>query len=517
MTEKTLAQSVTEGIANGADNSLLIEMILSFPDELEHFQQFQVLKTIRKITDKDISRVKIKLKCIEKYGTTISNEGDLVRAYCNKYNLVPQSNDTIHSTAPILVGNHVTYVSDLDLNSPEGKAIRNKANDRGIIDYADAILFEAIDMGFTYYSHPIIIKYLNEIVKGRKTQIMAETISELAYSAPKSRVVREEDLWNKLYDSCFNHPENNRELVIAVLQNFIHSVKRKMLGEIPSKIIMPIFVGPQGTGKTYFIEQLIKPLDFLSTKSSMSELGDTRSIDLFYNYVVFIDEMARGDKTEWNKAKDNITSTTISGRVLGTSQRKTIWNCTTCIGATNNSYMGVVSDETGGRRFFPLYFTLEISKDLRDARDIIYENMVALWNSVDENLESPLMKYENELAEIVEENRAKSDVEMWLEDTKYGQEFTGRVMAKDYFEEFQTWANKFATKSAKASNIGIFLADFKRLSTDSKIDYSVTTVSKRNYITYNGLVDLVETEPKNIKKIHDMKEFLKKQKENKEK
>lgn len=498
MEQENLDNIILTEITKGTPHVEIAKLVLQYPDEEVSKQKINMLRSVHKVKESDIAKAKRALKCNEELGCEVSNETDYVKAYCKKYNVEPKLDGTISGSDFMIFGDSKVYLKDVEGKTDSiSKAYQKRFNERDEEYYVDSMLIQSNALGF-HFNEKTISTIFQRYINNKSAQMIVEIVDTLSYSVAGSAVVRQKDLWNKLYDNAFKHPENDkhRELVIAIIKNFIHSVKRKLIGEKPDFIVMPIFCGPQKTGKSYFMETLLSPLKSFLAESTMNEVADGRTIDLFKHYVIVLDELVRGDKTEWSRVKNNITADSVQGRILGSNSRKTQKNNASFIGATNLAKEQVIGDETGGRRFFGIYFTTEKSDELYKNRDEVYENIIAMWRSVDENSPSPLLDFKEELDEVNEETRTKSDVELWLEDEEvYNLVLSkkNRMLLKDLFVPFQEWASVNAQQSYRAKSVKLFMNDFKRLVNDKKIDYSLDySSSKKYYVVYEGTVEKEE-------------------------
>ena len=203
-----------------------------------------------------------------------------------------------------------------------------------------------------------------------------------------------------------------RPLEIAVLKHFIWQVKRKLFKKNVEYHLMPIFVGRTGSGKTRAIENFLSPIEDLALQTDLTTLKDDRfNHNLYERYVLFFDEMAGHGQIDVNIFKNKITSKHISYRLLGTNTTQKLLNNTTFIGASNQTIGEVIKDYTGIRRYFQL-----TTKDKCDWDEINKLDYHKLWCGVDENSDSPIVEFLDELKSKQEEFRFKESVEEWLID-----------------------------------------------------------------------------------------------------
>jgi hypothetical protein len=201
---------------------------------------------------------------------------------------------------------------------------------------------------------------------------------------------------------------------IAIMKHFIWQVKRKMNSLHIDWHLMPIFYGDSGSGKTRAISELLRPLNELSYFApSMSVLDDSRESSVFSKFfIIFMDEMAKAERTNVESIKNKITSETISYRKLGTNINCTIRNNATFIAATNSDLLDLIYDPTSARRFWQIKTLKRCDWSLINSI-----NYLAMWQCVNEQIDSNIKEYLPIIQEVQEnELRVKSPIELWLID-----------------------------------------------------------------------------------------------------
>ncbi len=199
-------------------------------------------------------------------------------------------------------------------------------------------------------------------------------------------------------------------LAFTAILHFIWQVKRKMKGMPVSHHMMPIFCGETGKGKSVALkDNFLKPLQSLCGIRTLGIFDDDRTWGYFENHlVVFFDEMAKGSKHNAERLKMVITASDFDIEPKYEGLRKAKQN-STFIGATNQTIETVIQDETGNRRFFPIDATEDTDRGTINSLDYL-----ALWQSVDETMECPILKVIDDIKGTQEANRNKSNVEMFL-------------------------------------------------------------------------------------------------------
>lgn len=198
---------------------------------------------------------------------------------------------------------------------------------------------------------------------------------------------------------------------VAVIKQFIWQVKRKLHDLPVDHHLMPVLKGRTGGGKTRAILRLLEPVaEVTDTPGDISWVADERqSARLAGHYVIFIDEMARAQRTDVDCLKNKLTSSTVSWRVLGTNRTVTLPNRATFIGASNNSLTQIIWDPTGLRRFYQIDCLDRLDWDTINALD-----MKAVWGCVGANDPCPLVPVLDEVKERQEALRPKDSVEEFI-------------------------------------------------------------------------------------------------------
>jgi hypothetical protein len=210
---------------------------------------------------------------------------------------------------------------------------------------------------------------------------------------------------------------------VAVLQQFIWQVKRKLFDRPVEWHLMPVLSGPQGSGKSVAVERLLAPVRALTlTGKGVNFVADERNYKaLSEHYVCFFDEMSGASKADVDDLKQVISAKTNDFRPLHTNNNvKVAQNCT-FIGVSNKDIRDLIRDASGMRRYYQLQTR---GYDRATEADLFTENcriineeidFVAIWQSVDENRDEAYTKsLAVQLAEHQEKIRSFSSVEEWL-------------------------------------------------------------------------------------------------------
>jgi hypothetical protein len=207
---------------------------------------------------------------------------------------------------------------------------------------------------------------------------------------------------------CSDHTP--AEFICAVFEKFIYQVKRKMQNLPVTNHLMPIIIGPQGIGKTTWIQQFLTVLEELVANTDFRQLADDRNITLFTeNYVAVFDEMAHIIRTEIEILKHIGTASSLVRRVMRTNNVVTVTQNLTFIGSSNREIDQLIKDETGMRRFVGVRFRRDA-----DFNVINQTNYRAIWQSVDERGPDPMASFVDMLQNKQEQSRVLHPCEQWI-------------------------------------------------------------------------------------------------------
>lgn len=253
-----------------------------------------------------------------------------------------------------------------------------------------------------------------------------------------------EDAWSRVIDSILrtdhipdkDEQDRYRRLVKAILQGFMWRVKNKVAGHSPRQHIMPFLRGPQGCGKSTFIEWLLSCVDdgVVETTFEMFE-HDEKQYVLKNSPIILFDEMVRANRTDAAKVKNLMTSkATMLRKLYGEATKGKIMS--TFIGAANFDLNETFHDVTGLRRFFQI----EIKKDLW--RNSAYQDLdaLSLWQSVDENAECPIDVVLDDLIAVQAEQKVTSPVEEWINHVVAEKPISSWTFVDGLYASYREWA-----------------------------------------------------------------------------
>jgi hypothetical protein len=267
--------------------------------------------------------------------------------------------------------------------------------------------------------------------------------------------------WGRLVRAAFKFTEeegdgmSNEELTIAVHQQMIHQVKRKLHNKPINIPLMMVIFGPQGVGKTGYLKLLLAPLQDFQRPANFLQLTDGTDIELFEDhYALVFDEMAHAARAEMDAVKNVITQEVMAMRVMRSNGAKRFKNNTTLFGSSNKRLSQLIRDETGLRRFFELFFTERADWDTLNSID-----MVRLWRSVDENGPDPLLPFMEVARKIQLGNLTKSNVEEWAE--QIASWTKGGLAKQAAYAEYRDWCRDYYPR--RVLDLDAWHAEMQRL------------------------------------------------------
>lgn len=246
-----------------------------------------------------------------------------------------------------------------------------------------------------------------------------------------------EDAWMRFAGAYCRH-KNDYPLFIGVMKKFIWQVKRKIAGLKVTDHLMPVLTGEQGGGKSSLVLSFINPVIDATSFPDFMEITDNRNIQIWDQYVLFIDEMQKSTKADIGKLKNLITTSELTLRPMFTNKSSRIINNATFIGTANDDIESLISDPTGMRRFIQLKARNKLDWEVINSTDF-----VELWRSINEHKPDPSLSVMDIIKERQEESRDKDPVELWLEDE--GLEVLRKsssangMKVKEYFGLYAEW------------------------------------------------------------------------------
>ncbi len=252
-------------------------------------------------------------------------------------------------------------------------------------------------------------------------------------------------------------------LISTALAHWMVNVKKKLGGrcEETEMHIVPVFLGREhGTGKSQFVRNFCSPflskaLLGLSRTATLEQVTDERQwISLAKCPVVFLDEMAKGARSDQEVLKMFVTEPTLTTRVFHTQKDHTFRNQCSMIGTANaDSIAELIPDSTGNRRFLGIQidtFFGHVEKSFDGAK---------YWRMVDANWNVQLPQ---ELRAMQAEQKALSTVENFISAAALVADANGCWLSSG---ELYVACCKFAQTvgQPKPKNIKCFSVEFARV------------------------------------------------------
>jgi Virulence-associated protein E len=285
-----------------------------------------------------------------------------------------------------------------------------------------------------------------------------------------------DQMWADLANNVFDTSHDSPDFIIAVLKKFVWQVKRKIRNSASFTLpvtnhLMPVILGPQGKGKTTFVNLFIAPLKELALEVNFKAIEEDRNIDIWKSFILFLDEMGYASKSDVDTIKNAITANTLTRRPMRSNSKVTVSQNATFIGCSNKVLAQLIKDPTGIRRFVGLQFS---TNPCRGTMNRI--NYRKLWLSVDPNQDDPMLPFMDRLQDRQEEDREKGRVEEWLAQfdpnagpaKDFGKTFTGlskhgKIVATDLFELYSEWEGVMFPGNFGRLNVNEWGHEMKRL------------------------------------------------------
>lgn len=254
--------------------------------------------------------------------------------------------------------------------------------------------------------------------------------------------------------------DTNIDETVLVLQHFVWQVKRKMFGKPVDYHMMPVlYTNKHGVGKSMFIKIFNAPLDCLVAACDFAKVVDPREFNIWKYSVLVFDEMATADRHSIDVIKNRITNDNFTVRALYTNDQVVIINESTMIGSSNIDLSNIIIDKTGMRRFYQID-----CKDSFDHDVINKTDYYRLWQSVDEDAESPLLQNQqffNNVKKHQHSKRNMSDIECFLRHYPN----TERISSNELWNDFKDYLYNHAPGSVNKFRSTYF---FKSLMSEAK-------------------------------------------------
>lgn len=242
---------------------------------------------------------------------------------------------------------------------------------------------------------------------------------------------------NKFIRACTGEEQ---KLQIHVMAHWIWQVKRKVFNKPVRNHLMPVFSGPQGSGKSTALNILTSPLRDYRLDWNLQALGDDRNYHgINRNFIILFDEMMGCNKTDIETLKHFITAERLSARKLYTNQVDSLAQNCSCLGTSNKQLDVLIRDETGMRRFVEIKSLDKMDWDILNSIDPL-----DLWREIDENNEHGYLGEVASLLRDEQENyRFQDSVENYLRETSaFDAARTTYVSNEVAFSDYVDWCRE---------------------------------------------------------------------------
>jgi hypothetical protein len=230
------------------------------------------------------------------------------------------------------------------------------------------------------------------------------------------------------------------------LSQLIWQVKRRLRGLPTYWELMPILVGPQGTGKSSAVDKFAKPLDFAYLRNGTLDLfADKFGQEVFgRRYLIRLDEVDAADTKMLDTIKRTITAIEVGARKIYTSDELVVTRNANFIGTSNVSIQDKFKDPTGMRRFAEFACRKE-SYTAEYGRQVAALNYDLIWacETGDED-DCPSQSKR----ELVGKFQARTVTKTWFDEwceyhlqacTSDHPEYAGPVRAKPLWVSYKAW------------------------------------------------------------------------------
>lgn len=384
--------------------------------------------------DTALKRIVREKRVMAALGFVPKDAEDFVRKYADAHNITL-------TPAGVVKRNRAFKVGDDEINrfncatSALTQLVYDVANAEGAnIDSFGRelrLLSAKFDLG---YRDSIIGDAIATWLEDTTRQLKADAMVALQYEKGRATGEFGQAMWAKMESACFDVTDTAPGFPTAVIKKFMWQVKRKARGMPVTNHLMPVLTGPQGKGKTQFVLAMTRPLEHFKREVDFQLITDGKTADIWNALILFLDEMGFATRANMEVVKNAITAEARSIRTMRQNHSAPVANQSTLIGCSNKSLGQLFRDETGGRRFAELVWSLEPDWDALNEVD-----WALLWKSVDETATDPLIaaNFMEMLSEQQEENRNQSPVEVWARE--HASDYPTWRSGSDMHEHYREW------------------------------------------------------------------------------
>lgn len=202
------------------------------------------------------------------------------------------------------------------------------------------------------------------------------------------------------------------ELAYVAMRHWVWLCKRSAMRMRGEHHVMPVFVGPQGSGKTVSCERLCSVWSELDMPIDASFLCDNKRAPILSKAITGRwEEMTGAQKSDIEALKQVITAPTINYRPMRTNDCEVLPRSMSFLGTSNHGVAIMVADTTGARRF------VEMHTPDRCNWDIINDIDVRLcWQAVAVDDPPPIAEHLGLIRDHQSGLVHRDPVSMWLDE-----------------------------------------------------------------------------------------------------
>lgn len=207
---------------------------------------------------------------------------------------------------------------------------------------------------------------------------------------------------------CFKGDKAEQDRNIRAIVNWMWGVKRRNMGRTNPWPYVLTFMGKRnGTGKTKFVDNLVRPWGVLVDRKTVNQLVDERhQAATAQQAIVVLDELAGAGKADCNAFKRLITADHLNVRQLYASEVSEFRMYASFIATSNSEWISDFwTDPSGIRRWYPI--------QVNDFRGNVPEDFDAaeLWKWINPDWASCFGETDTE---AIEDHKQEEPIRDWL-------------------------------------------------------------------------------------------------------
>lgn len=238
-------------------------------------------------------------------------------------------------------------------------------------------------------------------------------------------------------------PQEAPQLDVAALMSMFWQAKRKLAGHLKvAHPICPIFVGGQGFGKNWLLDELFKPVEvFRAGSVSLKKLENEFNLRAFNRwYIIPFDEMSSLKVKDFDHdvLKNLITEAYYTFRDPHGKAMFKLENVATCYGTSNYTIEHILPEDSTGRRWWEIVVP-DRAWSAKDAARLAQIDPVKLWHSVDGNSPTnPRTPFLEIFRAAQKQRRMPTELEQFVE-RHFRQSPGSRLSLSDIHAQYMEW------------------------------------------------------------------------------